>query len=257
MENHQHTSRRSFLWKSALATVGISMFKGLSFSEANAASAPALPAFDPAGDGAFELPALGYAYDGLEPYIDARTMEIHHTKHHQTYVTKLNEAIEKAPELKGKSLIDLISNLNSIPENVRTAVRNHGGGHFNHSMFWKVMSPSGRISVPSDALRTAIETKWQSMDNFKAEFSKSASGVFGSGWAWLIMDKERNLAITTTPNQDSPVMDVAQQRGRPILGIDVWEHAYYLKHQNKRADYIGDFLNVIDWGQVSKWYEEK
>lgn len=257
MENSKNTSRRSFLTKTAIAAAGISLFKGFQFNSANAA-VPTTGSFAnifPEG-GTFVLPKLDYAYNALEPYIDAKTMEIHHTKHHQAYVTKLNEALDKAPELKEKSLVDLISHINDIPESVRQAVRNHGGGHFNHSMFWKLMSPTASGSKPSAELEAAINAKWTNLDNFKAEFSKSATGVFGSGWAWLIADKERNLSITTTPNQDCPVMDIASNRGRPILGIDVWEHAYYLKHQNKRADYITDFLNVIDWNQVSKWYAE-
>ncbi len=258
MENSKNTSRRSFLTKSAIAAAGISLFKGFQFNTARAEvySTPVFNGLLPEG-GTFTLPALDYAYTALEPYIDARTMEIHHTKHHQTYVTKLNEALDKAPELKEKSLTDLITNINALPESVRQAVRNHGGGHFNHSMFWKLMSPDAANAKASDELAAAITAKWTSFDNFKAEFSKTATGVFGSGWAWLIVDKERNLSITTTPNQDCPVMDIAATRGRPILGIDVWEHAYYLKHQNKRADYIADFLNVIDWNQVSKWYAEK
>ena len=257
MENSGNTSRRSFLWKSAIAAAGLGLVNGFKWPAAQAAtvSTPQFPGLLPEG-GVFELPKLDYGYDALEPHIDARTMEIHHTKHHQTYVTKLNEALDKAPELKEKSLVDLISNINSLPEGVRNAVRNHGGGHFNHSMFWKLMSPTAKDSAPSPELAAAINAKWQSMDAFKAEFTKSASGVFGSGWAWLIMDASRNLSITTTPNQDCPVMDVAATRGRPILGIDVWEHAYYLKHQNKRADYIAEFMQVIDWKQVSKWYNE-
>ncbi|HNF69131.1 MAG TPA: superoxide dismutase [Chitinophagales bacterium] len=256
MENSSNNSRRSFLIKGTLAALSVSFLNSFRFPAAHAASAPSLAEFNPEG-GTFELPKLDYGYDALEPYIDARTMEIHYSKHHQAYVTKLNEALAKAPELKGRALPDLIRNINELPEAVRNAIRNHGGGHFNHSMFWKLMSPTAKDSKASAELEAAINAKWTSMDNFKTEFSKSASTVFGSGWAWLIVDKENNLAITTTPNQDNPIMDVAALRGRPILGIDVWEHAYYLKHQNKRVDYIADFLNVIDWNQVSKWYGER
>ncbi|MBK7443779.1 MAG: superoxide dismutase [Bacteroidetes bacterium] len=255
MKNSNSQSRRSFLKQGALAAIGVGVLNNLKANELYTGSS----AFNfemPPVDGAFELPKLDYAYNALEPFIDAQTMEIHYSKHHQTYVTKLNEAIEKAPELKGKSLMELVSNINSMPEGVRNAIRNHGGGHFNHSFFWKLMSPTAKDTMPSAALKTAIEAKWISMDNFKAEFAKSATGVFGSGWAWLAKDKENNLMLITTPNQDSPVMDIAAQRGKPIMGIDVWEHAYYLKHQNKRADYIADFWNVIDWNQVSKWYSE-
>lgn len=258
MENSKNTSRRSFLTKSAIAMAGIGLFNGFKFPSASAAApvSPAFPGLLPEG-GAFELPKLDYDYAALEPHIDARTMEIHYSKHHQTYVNKLNEALDKAPELKGTSLVDLIKNINGLPEGVRNAVRNHGGGHFNHSMFWKLMSPTAAESKMSPELEAAIIAKWTSVDAFKAEFIKSATGVFGSGWAWLISDKENNLSITTTPNQDNPIMDIAATRGRPIMGIDVWEHAYYLKHQNKRPDYINDFMQVIDWNQVSKWYTEK
>ncbi len=248
-------SRRDFLKKGALAAISVGVLKSLTGNELYAGNTSFTMEMPPV-DGAFELPKLGYGYDALEPFIDAKTMEIHHSKHHQTYVTKLNEAIEKAPELKGKSLMDLLTNVGSAPENVRSAIRNHGGGHFNHTFFWKLMSPNAKNTMPSAALKTAIEAKWTSMDNFKAEFAKSATGVFGSGWAWLVKDKENTLSLITSPNQDSPIMDIAAQRGKPILGIDVWEHAYYLKHQNKRADYIADFWNVIDWNQVSKWYGE-
>ncbi|MBC8173438.1 MAG: superoxide dismutase [Chitinophagales bacterium] len=210
-----------------------------------------------AADGAFILPPLDYEMNALEPHIDTMTMQIHHDKHHQAYVTKLNEAIDKAPELKGKSLDELVMHINDAPENVRTAIRNHGGGHWNHSFFWRMMSPKAKDSAMSDNLRKAMMAKWNDMETFKSEFQKSATGVFGSGWAWLIKDKENNLSIVTTPNQDNPLMDIAAQKGEPIMGIDVWEHAYYLKHQNKRADYLNDIWNVIDWNQVSKWYDAK
>ena len=255
MKNSNENGRRSFIRKSAMAALGLGALKTLHLESLAAAEPVMFKEFDPA-DGVFELPKLDYDYNALEPYIDTMTMQIHHDKHHQTYVTKLNEAIEKAPELKGKSLIDLISNINNMPEAVRTAIRNHGGGHFNHSFFWKLMSPTAASSKMSPELQKAVEAKWQSLDNLKAEFAKSATGVFGSGWAWVIKDKENNLSLVTTPNQDSPVMDIVSQRGKPILGIDVWEHAYYLKHQNKRPDYITDFWNVIDWNQVSAWYRE-
>ncbi|MBC8046623.1 MAG: superoxide dismutase [Fimbriimonadaceae bacterium] len=207
-------------------------------------------------DGAFSLPALDYDYAALEPYIDTMTMQIHYSKHHQTYVTKLNEAIEKTPELQGKSLKDLIMNINAAPESVRTAIRNHGGGHYNHSMFWKMMNPKAADSITSDDLRKALMAKWNDMETFKSEFNKSATGLFGSGWTWLIKDTAGALSIVNTANQDNPLMDISSQKGKPILGIDVWEHAYYLKHQNKRADYLAAIWNVIDWNQVSKWYSE-
>ena len=255
MNNSNTNSRRSFLKKGALAAIGVGVLNSLTANELYAGTVNGNLEMPPV-DGAFELPKLDYAYGALEPFIDAKTMEIHHSKHHQTYVTKLNEAIEKAPELKGKSLMELVANINAAPESVRTAIRNHGGGHFNHSFFWKLMSPDAKNTTASAEFTAAINAKWTSMDNFKVEFAKSATGVFGSGWAWLIKDKENNLSLTTTANQDSPIMDIAAMRGKPILGIDVWEHAYYLKHQNKRADYVADFWNVLDWNQVSKWFVE-
>lgn len=255
MKNSNTNSRRSFIKKGAVAALGLGVFNALKMEDLAAANKSMLIEIDPI-DGAFELPKLDYEYSALEPFIDLTTMNIHHSKHHQTYVTKLNEAIEKATELKGKSLMELITNINNTPESVRSAIRNHGGGHFNHSFFWKLMSPLAKGAKAGDGLMTAINTKWGTFDNFKVEFAKSATGVFGSGWAWLVKDKENNLSIMTTPNQDSPVMDIMPQRAKPIMGIDVWEHAYYLKHQNKRADYISDFWNVIDWAQVTKWYSE-
>jgi superoxide dismutase, Fe-Mn family len=255
MKNSNTNSRRNFLKKGAMAAIGVGVLGNLKANEwfvnNGATGAGLMPV-----DGAFELPQLGYEYNALEPFIDAKTMEIHHSKHHQTYVTKLNEAIEKFPELKGRSLNDLVANVSELPEGARTAVRNHGGGHLNHSMFWKMMSPNAKNTAPDTHLVEAINSYFKSMDNFKVEFAKSATGVFGSGWAWLVKDKESNLSIMTTPNQDSPIMKNGDKQFKPILGIDVWEHAYYLKHQNKRVDYIADFWNVIDWNQVSKWYGE-
>jgi Fe-Mn family superoxide dismutase len=250
MENSKNTSRRSFLTKSAIAAAGISLFKGFQFNTARAEvySTPVFNGLLPEG-GTFTLPALDYAYTALEPYIDARTMEIHHTKHHQTYVTKLNEALDKAPELKEKSLTDLITNINALPESVRQAVRNHGGGHFNHSMFWKLMSPDAANAKASDELAAAITAKWTSFDNFKAEFSKTATGVFGSGWAWLVKDGS-SIAISSSPNQDTPIMEGK----KVVLGLDVWEHAYYLKYQNRRPDYLDAWWNVVNWDAVAQNY---
>lgn len=193
---------------------------------------------------AYELPKLGYAYNALEPHIDARTMEIHLTKHHATYVAKVNEAIA-GTEFEKKSVEDLISNLSAVPEAKRTAVRNHGGGHANHSMFWTIMSPKGG-GTPSGKLAAAIDSTFGSFDEFKKKFADAAAARFGSGWAWLSLDNGR-LLIESTANQDSPLME-----GRkPILGIDVWEHAYYLNYQNRRPDYITAFFNVIDWPAVA------
>jgi len=195
---------------------------------------------------AFTLPPLPYAYDALEPHIDAKTMEIHHTKHHQAYVNNLNAAIEKAPELQGKSLDDLMRGINSVPEAVRTAVRNNGGGHWNHSMFWEIMGP-GAGGEPSGALGDAIKSAFGDFNKFKEQFAAAAAGRFGSGWAWLINDGGK-LSITSTPNQDNPLMEGKTA----ILGIDVWEHAYYLKYQNKRPDYVTAWWNVVNWGAVAK-----
>lgn len=197
---------------------------------------------------AFELPKLPYAYDALEPYIDARTMEIHHTKHHNTYVTNLNAAVE-GTEFANKDIIELISNLDAVPEEKRTAVRNNGGGHANHTLFWEILTPGG-AKAPSGDLAAAIDAKFGSFEAFKDEFSKAAAGRFGSGWAWLVVDKNGELKVTSTPNQDSPYMEGET----PILGLDVWEHAYYLNYQNRRPDYIVAFWNVVNWDVVAEKY---
>ncbi len=198
---------------------------------------------------AHELPALPYPYDALEPYIDARTMEIHHTKHHQGYVNKLNAALEKHPELAGVALEDLLRNIASVPEDIRTAVRNNGGGHANHSLFWTVMSPNGG-GAPSGELAAAISEAFGSFEAFKEAFSTAAAIRFGSGWAWLVVDGFGNLKVYSTPNQDSPYMDGFT----PILGLDVWEHAYYLKYQNRRPEYIQNWWNVVNWEEVARRY---
>jgi len=197
---------------------------------------------------AFTLPALPYANDALEPHIDAKTMEIHHDKHHQTYVNNLNAAIEKAPELQGKSLDDLMRGINSVPESVRTAVRNNGGGHWNHSLFWQIMGPS-KGGEPSGKLADAIKSAFGDFSKFKEQFAAAGTGRFGSGWAWLINDGGK-LSITSTPNQDNPLMEGKNS----ILGLDVWEHAYYLKYQNKRPDYIAAWWNVVNWDAVAERY---
>ncbi|ACX63149.1 superoxide dismutase [Paenibacillus sp. FSL H8-0457] len=198
---------------------------------------------------AFQLPALPYANDALEPHIDAQTMEIHHDRHHNTYVTNLNAALENAPELQGKSLEDLIGNLDAVPESIRTAVRNNGGGHANHSLFWEVIGPNGG-GQPTGALADAINSELGGFDKFKEDFAKAATTRFGSGWAWLVV-KDGKLAVTSTANQDSPIMEGQT----PLLGLDVWEHAYYLKYQNKRPDYISAFWNVVNWEEVGKRYD--
>ncbi|CAM4512122.1 MAG: superoxide dismutase [Paenibacillus macerans] len=199
---------------------------------------------------AHELPALPYPANALEPYIDEQTMNIHHDRHHNTYVTNLNAALESAPALQNKSVEELISDLGSVPENIRTAVRNNGGGHANHSLFWTVIGPGGG-GAPSGAVASAIDSDLGGFDKFKEEFTKAATTRFGSGWAWLVVGKDGKLAVTSTPNQDNPL----SEGQTPILGLDVWEHAYYLKYQNKRPDYIAAFWNIINWDEVNRRYE--
>ena len=210
-----------------------------------AAAQPA-PAAAPAPTGPHELAPLPYAADALEPFIDARTMEIHHDRHHATYVASLNKAVSGHAELATKSAQELISNLGAVPEGIRTAVRNHGGGHVNHTLFWQMLKRNGG-TTPAGPLMEALVRRFGTFDAFKAEFTKASMSVFGSGWAWLSRDHAGEIGIETTPNQDSPYMG-----GRiPLLGIDVWEHAYYLKYQNKRADYVAAFFNVVNWDFVA------
>lgn len=192
----------------------------------------------------FTLPELGYGYDALEPHIDAKTMEIHYTKHHNTYVTKLNEAIEKHSDLEGKTLEELLANLNNLPEDIKVAVRNNGGGHHNHSLFWLSMKPGG-ANQPSGKLAEAIDSTFGSFDDFKAKMTEAATTRFGSGWAWLV-DSGGELEVYSTANQDSPITE----NKKPLLGLDVWEHAYYLKYQNLRPDYIAAWWNVVNWDEV-------
>jgi superoxide dismutase, Fe-Mn family len=198
---------------------------------------------------AFELPQLPYAYDALEPHIDKETMTIHHSKHHQTYVNNLNNALEGQTELLSKSVEEIISNLDAVPEAIRTAVRNNGGGVANHSLFWQVLSPNGG-GEPTGALADAINSKFGSFEGFKDEFTKAATTRFGSGWAWLVV-KNGEIEVTSTANQDSPL----SEGNTPILLLDVWEHAYYLKYQNRRPEYINSFFNIINWDEVAKRYE--
>lgn len=202
---------------------------------------------------AYSLPSLPYAYDALEPHIDARTMEIHHSKHHQAYITKVNDAISGTP-LESKSVEDLIADLSAVPDDKRGAVRNNGGGHANHSLFWTIMGP-GKGGSPSGELASAIDSAFGSFDKFKEQFANAAATRFGSGWAWLVVDGGK-LVVGSTANQDSPLMGaaVAGIGGTPILGLDVWEHAYYLNYQNRRPDYIGAFWNVVDWDKVAERY---
>ncbi len=219
-------------------TFGISVLSGV------------VPAASAAEQGEpFSLPPLPYPYDALEPHIDARTMQIHHTGHHAAYVRNLNAAVAKHPDLARKSVEELLADLNALPTDVRTAIRNNGGGHANHMLFWQIMSPKGG-GEPRGELAKAIEKAFGSFARFQEQFVSAAMGVFGSGWAWLTVDRNRQLRVEPTPNQDTPLSE-----GRtPILGIDVWEHAYYLKYQNRRAEYVKAFQNVIDWDRVAEFY---
>ena len=203
---------------------------------------------------AHELPALDYAYDALEPHFDARTMEIHHSKHHNAYVTKLNEALA-GTGLEEKSLCEIVGDLSAVPEAKRTAVRNNGGGHANHSFFWKILSPSGG-GAPTGQLAAAIDAELGGFDAFKQAFANAGATRFGSGWAWLVVQADGSLAVTSTPNQDNPCMNgVAEVTGRPVIGLDVWEHAYYLKYQNLRPSYIEAFWNLVDWNAAEANYQ--
>jgi len=198
----------------------------------------------------YTLPELPYPYDALEPYIDELTMTIHHQKHHGGYVTKVNAALEKAPEWQGKSIEEVLANLNQLPADIQTAVRNNGGGHYNHSIFWTIMGPNGG-GEPTDELGEAITSAFGSFSNFKEHFSNVAATHFGSGWAWLVIDENGRLQVYSTLNQDSPVL----KGHKPILGLDVWEHAYYLKYQNRRPDYIANWWNVVNWEAVNQRFK--
>ncbi len=219
------------------------------------AAAPVLwspaPASQTGSGGPFTLPPLPYAFDALEPYIDAQTMQIHHDRHHGAYVNNLNAAVAKHPSLAGKTVEELMRDLQAVPEDVRTAVRNNGGGHINHSLFWELMkkNPGGK---PVGELAKAIDRRFGSFASFQDQFTKAALGVFGSGWAWLSLDASKELLIETSPNQDNPWM----KGNTPVLGIDVWEHAYYLKYQNRRADYVAAWWNVVNWDFVSGRYRK-
>lgn len=241
MNPHTEINRRDFVRLGALAA-GAAVLP----STASAAPNPTV--------GMVTLPELGYSYDALEPHLDARTMEIHHTKHHAAYVAKLNDAL-KAMTLDGSALDRLLTGLPQIgDETLRATIRNHGGGHWNHAFFWQSMAPAGKCAPPSDRLGSAIQSTFGSMDEFKKAFAQAAASRFGSGWAWLIL-KDGALKITSTANQDNPRMSgvVAEgELGVPLLGLDVWEHAYYLHYQNRRADYISAWWNVVDWGMVSQ-----
>ncbi len=198
----------------------------------------------------YSLPQLPYSYDALEPYIDAMTMEIHHTKHHQGYVNNLNNALEKYPQYHELELEEILKNLNQLPDEIKTAVRNNGGGHFNHSLFWEIMKPGG--SDPFGEIKEAIEKTFNSFEEFKKLFSETALKHFGSGWAWLVVDQSKNLKVYSLPNQDNPLMN----GDIPIMGLDVWEHAYYLKYQNRRQEYIENWWNIVNWQKINENYKK-
>ncbi len=253
-------NRREVLRGSTLALGAFALAPRLAAGESAEAGAPpgvagmtGVAGSPPAG--AFVLPPLAYAYDALEPAIDAETMRLHHDKHHATYVTKLNEAVAALPGLGGKSVEELLRDLAAIPEAVRTAVRNHGGGHSNHSLLWTALRPSAAAasarSAPEGRFAAAVQAQFGSFDGLREQLTKAAGGLFGSGWVWLALDSGRKLAVTTLPNQDSP-LSTAQT---PLLGIDVWEHAYYLKYQNRRADYVQAFLSIVDWREVGRRFQ--
>ncbi|MFO0826894.1 MAG: superoxide dismutase [Phycisphaerales bacterium] len=206
----------------------------------------------------FTLPDLPYPENALEPHIDALTMNIHRTKHHNAYVTNLNKALEAHPEWANHTVDDICRNIAKVPEAVRTAVRNNGGGHYNHSLFWLLLAPAGKGGAPSAELTAAINKAFGSLDEMKAKFAAAGAGRFGSGWAWLIRKADGSLAITSTPNQDNPLMEgVAEMTGTPILGLDVWEHAYYLHYQNRRPDYITAFWSVVNWNEANRRFAAK
>lgn len=244
--NKNEISRRNALKTIGLGMVGMSLAK-LGVGVAQAAENVAKSVAQPTG-GVFVLPELPYAFDALEPGIDAQTMEIHYSKHHAGYVKNLNTALADQEAWRDKSIEEILQNLDQIPEDIRTAVRNNGGGHFNHSLFWSTLSPDGK--APEGALLEAINRDFGSVQNLKDALTKSASSRFGSGWAWLIQNKDGKLAVESSPNQDSPLMRGAN----PLFGIDVWEHAYYLKYQNKRADYVEAVLSLINWPAVQARY---
>jgi superoxide dismutase, Fe-Mn family len=244
-------SRRKFLTLGAATLAASAVSVPFLRAETKAGSIADAPMMPRTG-GVFEVAPLPFAYDSLVPSIDEETMHLHHDKHYAAYTKKLNEALEKAPDLKGKTIEALLSNTKSLPPEVRKVIRNNGGGYYNHILFWRMLTPER--GQPEGDLAAAITKKFGSVDNFKTLFSKEASDVFGSGWAWLIMTPQGELEITSTPNQDSPIMDVAETPGKPVLGLDVWEHAYYLKYKNVRADYIKSWWDVANWKTASELY---
>lgn len=246
------SNRRDFLRKSVLSAMGLAALNTKMFSNVNSVSGFIDPDFTINMDGAFTQAPLQYGFADLEPHIDKMTMEIHYGKHHAGYVKNLNDAVAATPELQGKTLEEIVKHISKAPETIRTKVRNNAGGHWNHTFFWETLSPASAKTEVSDKFRSAMMAQFNDMDTFKTEFNKAATSVFGSGWAWLIKDDTGALKIVSTPNQDNPMMDISENRGIPLLGVDVWEHAYYLKYQNRRADYLTAFWNVINWNTVSE-----
>jgi len=242
--------RRQVLQTFALAAAALPLRSASAFAQ-SAAPAATPAATPPAPTGPFSLPPLGYAFDALEPHFDAQTMQIHHGKHHAAYVANLNKAVAGRKEVEGWSLDRLVRDLAQVPEDIRTAVRNHGGGHANHTLFWTQLKANG-AKKPAGELATAIDAAFGSFDGFRAKFDAAAGSVFGSGWAWLVADGKGAVRVTTTPNQDSPITG----GDHPLMGLDVWEHAYYLKYQNRRADFIAAFHQVLDWDAVAARYRE-
>ena len=241
-------TRRQALKTTALASAVCATATTLRTVSAQSSAGPAPVA---AVTGPYTLPPLPYAFDALEPHIDALTMQIHHDKHHAAYVANLNKAVAEFPELGKKRVEDLLRDLNAVPEKIRTAVRNQGGGHYNHTLFWQMMKKGGG-GQPAGELLKGIEKRFGSFGAFKDELTKAALSQFGSGWAWLVLDANKQLSVEPTPNQDSPI----SQNKQPLLGLDVWEHAYYLKYQNRRPEYVAAFFQVIDWEFVSERYEK-
>lgn len=241
------TNRRDFIKHTAILTTGIAIAPSLACKTTQATAVKVAASTYPTADGYMQEP-LPYSYNALEPYINALTMEIHYTKHHTAYLKKLNEVKFAHQSMMGKSLEELLQSVSKLPEDVRAIVRNNGGGHWNHAFFWKILVPATG-QQPNGSLLEAITKKWGGIDSFKAEFEKAGASRFGSGWVWLVKTN-KGLEITTTANQDNPLMDITEVQGNPILALDVWEHAYYLQYQNKRADYLKNFWNVVNWNEA-------
>lgn len=243
-------NRRHFLF--LLGTTAASYtLNGCAFAENSGENSSQTQKVSQGKPSVIELPPLPYAYEALEPHIDAETMRFHHDKHHAAYVKNLNAALDKHPKLKDKSIEDLLSNLNNVPSDIRTTVRNNGGGHMNHSMFWRIMTPDGG-GEPRGPIASAIKDNFGSFADFQEQFNKAGGGQFGSGWVWLVLADNKKLEVMTTPNQDSPLMEGKY----PIMGNDVWEHAYYLKHRNRRADYLKVWWNVVNWDEINKRFTQ-